>query len=290
MPGRPEGPQGPPRRQGLRPVKRLGQHLLVDLSVIDGILAAAAVTRADVVLEIGPGTGAISAGLARAGKLVAVELDPRYAEMLRKHFQGQERVQILHRDILTITPAELRELLATDPPPRARKCVANIPYYITGPILSLLLNEEAFLERPLTAEVPLFDDILLMVQKEVGERILARPGTRAWGALSVKVQYAAEVEPVLDVPRWAFKPPPQVDSAIVRLRPRREPPVQIANPRLFWRLVEAIFRTRRKTLRNSLKAAGYPVPPQLDDRVRGETFGLAELARLADTIDRMRQP
>lgn len=261
---------------GIHTSKKLGQNFLVDENVVSNIVAAAAVSATDTVMEIGPGIGTLTQGLAESGaNVVAVELDQRLVEVLAKTLDGYENVRIIHGDILRIDIP--REISA-----KTYKVVANLPYYITTPIIMRLLEQKLPIELLVT-----------MVQKEVAERMVAAPGGKDYGALSVAVQYYSEPEIMFTVPPAAFIPSPAVESAVIRCKVRTEPPVKVQSEKTFFRVVRAAFSQRRKTLANTLKAAGIPAPDVkiiliqagIDGMRRGETLALAEFASIADAWD-----
>jgi 16S rRNA (adenine1518-N6/adenine1519-N6)-dimethyltransferase len=261
------------RAFGLHASKRLGQNFLVDEAVVDGIVAAAGVKAGEAVLEIGPGIGTLTQGLLEAGaRVVAVELDRRLVTVLAETLSGYENVRVVHGDILKIDI--LREM-ATVP----FKVVANLPYYITTPILMLLL------EQRIPATV-----LVAMVQKEVAARMVAAPGGKDYGALSVAVQYYTAPEIAFVVPPQSFVPAPAVESAVIRCVVRNRPPVALAEEAAFFRVVKATFAQRRKTLANALKGAGLApadtaamlAAAGIDGGRRGETLSLAEFAAVAN--------
>ncbi|WP_071992179.1 16S rRNA (adenine(1518)-N(6)/adenine(1519)-N(6))-dimethyltransferase RsmA, partial [Leptolyngbya sp. PCC 6406] len=250
-----------------RPRKRFGQHWLRSEVILDRIVAAAALGLCDRVLEIGPGTGLLTQRLmAQAGSVVAVEVDRDLCRRLRSQFGDRETFELIEGDVLKL---DLRSMLAEQPrdsqfrsdphssanpsphkasPHKAspNKVVANIPYYITGPILERLLGTIA---QP--NPYP-FESIVLLVQQEVAQRLCARPHSKAFGALTVRVQYLADCEVICPVPAKAFQPPPKVASAVVRLTPRPIPtPAQ--NPQLLAQIVTLGFASKRKMLRNNLE-------------------------------------
>ena len=267
--------------------KSLGQHFLTDRSYLAQIVAAAQLTPADVVLEIGPGTGSLTRELAaQAGHVVAVELDNRLIDPLRQAFAGQPTVTIVHGDILELEPAPLvAPWVSADSPVSHReqhpayKVVANLPYYITSAVLRHLLEATA----PPT-------QIVVLVQWEVAQRIVAEPGNLS--LLAVSVQFYAAPELVAHVPAAAFSPRPKVDSAILRLAVRAEPAVAVP-PTLFFAVVAAGFSQRRKQLLNSL-AGGLLVPKEtardwliraeIDPTRRAETLTLDEWGRLCQML------
>jgi len=225
---------------GARPRKQLGQHWLKSEAVLSQIVEAAQSDDSlsqDRLLEIGPGTGALTRRLlATSVHVTAVELDRHLCEKLRQQFQNEPKFQLIEGDILAL---DLRAV-------NAQKVVANIPYYITGPILELLLGKIA------SPNPQPFESIVLLVQKEVAQRICAEPGSRAFGALTVRVQYLAACEWVCVVPAKSFQPPPKVDSAVIKLMPRPFL-VQAKDPSKLETLVKVGFATKRKMLRNNLK-------------------------------------
>lgn len=269
---------------GFRHKKHLGQNFLIDPRVPGAIAEAAELALCDRVLEIGPGEGVLTRELAsRAGQVVAVEVDTRLASKLEALQAQFMNLRIVWADFLQTSFPELG--LEED----GCKVVANIPYYITTPILMKLLHADHLERHGIDAQQPRPERILLMVQEEVADRILAAPGSKDYGSLSIICQYAAEVSRVLAVPRSAFKPRPQVDSAVIMLRPRSTPPVDTPEPARFFKLVRAAFQQRRKTLLNALAAAGYEKPRLLeamegvgiDPGRRGETLSLGEFAQLS---------
>lgn len=259
---------------GLHMSKKLGQNFLVDELVVDGIVEAAAIQPGDTVLEIGPGIGTLTQGLAEAGgQVVAVELDRHLIQVLSKTLEGYQNVKIVHGDILKLD-------ISREIPAERYKVVANLPYYITTPIIM------RFLEERLPAEL-----LVTMVQKEVAQRMVAKPGGKDYGALSVAVQYYTEPEIMFIVPPASFIPAPAVESAVIRCTIRQEPPVNV-DEKMFFRIVKAAFAQRRKTLANGLKAAGI-APDKItavfeavgiDPKRRGETLSLEEFARISNEL------
>jgi 16S rRNA (adenine1518-N6/adenine1519-N6)-dimethyltransferase len=223
----------------IQPRKRFGQHWLKDESVLDRILSSADLQPEDRVLEIGPGTGILTRRLlAVAQSVIAVEIDRDLCAKLTQHLGHQENFHLLQGDFLHLDPIDL------DAP---NKVVANIPYNITGPILERLLGS---ISRPF---IPAYTSITLLVQKEVAERLVAVPATKAYGALSVRVHYLADCDWICEVPSRAFSPPPKVNSAVVRLRPRPLLP-PASDPQQLETLITLGFANRRKMLRNNLKS------------------------------------
>ncbi len=273
-------------RHGLRPRKRFGQNFLVDANTLAKIVSAGGVGDGGAVLEIGGGLGVLTAALAAAvgptGRVVTVEVDENLLPALAETVGETVQVRVVHADALALDwPAFLDEHF-----PAARPSViANIPYNITSPLLAAFLEQRGRFAR-----------IVLLVQKEVAARLGAKPGTPDYGALSVFAQFHARVETVGLVSRRVFFPPPDVDSAVVRLTPHAAPPVAVADEALFFAVVRAAFGQRRKALLNALsgdptlgwtreRAASALEAAGIDPQRRGETLGLTEFARLADAPD-----
>lgn len=276
----PAGTRDVIREFGLRPRRRFGQHFLINQQALERILEAAALSSADSVLEIGAGLGTLTVALAeRAGWATAVEVDAALIPPLRASVGRRPNVRIVHGDILQL---ELGTLFADG---RSRKVVANLPYNIASPLIVRLLEAPLGLSR-----------LVLTVQREVAERLAAPPGTKDYGALSVAVQYRAEVVVLGWIPPTAFYPPPEVESAIVRMDVRPEPAVAVEDERAFFAVVRASFGRRRKMLRNALVALGIEPPEAeascraagIDPRRRGETLSLPEFAALTAAVQRNR--
>lgn len=228
----------------IRPRKCFGQHWLRSQKILAQILKTAQLQPTDRVLEIGPGKGVLTRQLlSQVASLVAVEIDRDLASYLAKTLANHSNFLLIEADILTQDFRQVAEQFPEFFP--CQKVVANIPYNITGPILEKLLGTIA---SPTFA----YQEIVLLIQKEVAQRLAATPGMKAYGALSVKIQYLADCELICTVPPQAFYPPPQVDSAVVRLTPR-PCPFQVQNPRYLEKLVNLGFAQRRKMLRNNLK-------------------------------------
>ncbi|MCL2202847.1 MAG: 16S rRNA (adenine(1518)-N(6)/adenine(1519)-N(6))-dimethyltransferase RsmA [Defluviitaleaceae bacterium] len=269
-------------QQGLAPRKKWGQHFLIDTQILQKIILAAAPDETDCVLEIGPGLGALTHGLvARAGHVLAVELDKGLTEVLTHQFREQiqaKTLEILQGDVLKL---DIPALLAPHRHMR-RKVVANLPYYITTPVILRLL------ELPLA-----FSSITIMIQKEVARRMSAAPGTKDYGSLTLAVAYHATTEVVTQVPASAFMPRPEVDSAVICLRPLSAPPVAVDKALLF-KIIHAAFGQRRKTLVNALFAAGLGENKEslahaltacaLRTDIRGEALDIFQFARLTEAL------
>ena len=262
--------------------KRFGQNFLIDPHVLDKIIRAADLTREDLVLEIGPGIGTMTQRLAEAaGKVVAVEIDPKLIPVLKETLAGYENVRVINQDILKM---DIHALVREENGGRPIKVVANLPYYITTPILMGLFERH----------VPV-DTITVMVQKEVADRMQAGPGAKDYGALSLAVQYHAAPYLVANVPPNCFIPRPRVGSAVIRLTRHPEPPVQVADEKLLSALIRASFNQRRKTLLNSLNnSPEIPFTKEqiaaaidglgLSPSVRGEALTLEQFAALCASL------
>lgn len=259
----------------LRADKKLGQNFLIDEDIVRRIVQAAELTPADKVLEVGPGIGTLTQGLAESGAdVVAVELDKRLLPVLDVTLAGYDNVRIVNGDILKVDI--MQELGAEN-----FKVCANLPYYITTPIIFALLEKRLPMER-----------LVAMVQKEVAERMAAKPGGRDYGALSVAIQYFTEPEIAFIVPPSSFIPAPAVDSAVIVCKRRQKPPVEVCDEALFFRVVKAAFSMRRKMLNNALKNMGISSEQcakwlklaGVDGRRRGETLTLEDFAALTNTF------
>lgn len=260
--------------------KKFGQNFLVDTHVLGKIVEAADVGEGDFVLEIGPGIGTMTQYLCeRARQVLAVEIDKNLIPVLKETLSPYSNVEIIQGDILRQDIAEIAEKYNSGKP---IKVVANLPYYITTPIIMSLFE----------SRVPL-ENVTVMVQKEVADRMKAKPGTKDYGALSLAVQYFAEPYLAANVPPNCFIPRPRVGSAVIRLTARTEPPVSVEDEKLMFRLIRASFNQRRKTLQNAIANSGeLPYSKEETGRViqeaglapsvRGEKLGLAEFAALAD--------
>lgn len=263
--------------------KKFGQNFLIDPHVLNKIIRASEITEQDCVIEIGPGIGSVTqALLENAGKVISIEIDNQLIPILEEQFGENEKFLLVHSDVLKV---DLKELIKKEAEGRNIKVVANLPYYITTPILMRLLEEE----------LPI-DSITVMVQKEVAERLAAVPGGKQYGAITVAVNYYAEPYLVANVPRNCFMPRPNVDSAVLKLTLKKEQCVSVKNKEQFFRIIKAAFLQRRKTLLNTLMAHGNlglekeKLKQILEESgvgasTRGETLSIEEFAALSDFID-----
>ena len=262
--------------------KKFGQNFLIDGHVLDKIIAGAGVTKDDMVLEIGPGIGTMTQYLAEAaGKVVAVEIDRNLLPILQETLAEYDNVKVIHADVLSL---DLEKLVQEENGGRPIKVVANLPYYITTPIIMALFEQH----------VPLAN-VTVMVQKEVAARMKSGPGSKDYGALSLAVQYYAEPYIVANVPCNCFMPRPNVDSAVIRLTRYEEPPVQVKNEKMLFKIIRASFNQRRKTLQNGLnnsselnftkdQIAAAIAEAGFSPSVRGEALTLEQFAKLTDIL------
>ena len=270
------------QKYGFTIQKKFGQNFLIDSHVIRKIIAAAEIEKDDIVVEIGPGMGTLTQYLAEAaGKVYAVEIDKALIPILEDTLSEYDNVKIINDDILKV---DINSLVAgTDQ--KKLKIVANLPYYITTPIIMGTLEKNVNVS-----------DMVVMVQKEVAERMDASPGTKDYGALSLAVQYRAETYLAANVPPNSFIPRPGVGSAVIRLRIYDEPKVKVKNEKLMFSLIKASFGERRKTLQNGIsnyqelsftkdEVAAALREMGLDERIRGEKLTLSEFAMLSDILD-----
>ena len=259
--------------------KKFGQNFLIDTHVLEKIISAAGITKNDCVLEIGPGIGTMTQYLAEnAGHVVAVEIDRNLIPILKETLADYDNVTVINEDILRVDIKALAEEYNGGKP---IKVVANLPYYITTPIIMGLFE----------SGVPI-DNITVMVQKEVADRMKEGPGSKDYGALSLAVQYYAEPEIVANVPPNCFIPRPNVGSAVIRLTRHKEMPVEVKDPALMFKIIRASFNQRRKTLQNGLGNA--PELPYTKEQIAaaiaemGLTPSLAQFAQLSDILGEMK--
>lgn len=281
-------------RHGFRRADSLGQNFLVDRNIIEKIIDAAELTQETLVIEVGPGMGALTQLAAeKAGKVIAVEIDRHLIPVLNEVLGPIENVEIINRDILK---TDINELIVaerknfSDSGRELKRVVilGNLPYYITTPIIMGILEKEVDM-----------DTMVIMMQKEVADRIVATPGGKTYGVLSIACQFFCETNYVTTVPRTVFQPQPKVDSAVLRLDRRKELPWEIGagGRELFFKVVRAGFNMRRKTLLNALSAMGIDKTDlknilksvEIDPSRRAETLSIQEFARISNKIGRQRE-
>ena len=260
---------------GLRANKKLGQNFLINQQIIDEIIEKSQITKEDTILEIGPGLGSLTKALMQnAKRVIAVELDENMVNILKNRFNN-ENLEIINEDILKIDLNEITNKYGKI------KVVANLPYYITTPIVMKLLEEEYNIES-----------ITVMVQKEVGERLCAEPGSRDFGAVTVGVNYYSNSKIIIDVPKDNFMPVPEVDSCVIKLDILNEPPVAVKDKKRFFRLVKAAFSQRRKTINNSLASGEFSKENVLntlsklgiDAKLRAENLSIQDFANITNEL------
>ena len=268
------------KKHNVRFSKSLGQNFIINDFIIDEIIRRGEISGDDSILEIGPGIGVLTQALAEtAHQVIAVELDNKLIPILNETLEEYDNVEIIHNDILKIDVGHMIEEKMEKP----TKVVANLPYYITTPIIMKLIEEVSGIE-----------EIIVMVQKEVAQRMVSEPGTKDYGSLSVAVQYYCDAMIILDVPRDNFMPAPNVDSAVIRLIVKDEPTVEVINEEFFFKVIKGAFALRRKTLINSLSKSAIGIDKDLlkkileemgiDLRIRGEKLDINNFAELANRI------
>lgn len=269
-------------KYGFRFSKSLGQNFLIDKEVIDGIVSGAGISEEDLVIEIGPGIGVLTQAAAeKAGRVVAVEIDRNLIEIMKFTLDGLTNVKIINDNILkTDLQALIRENLGEL---KHVKILGNLPYYITTPIIMKLLSENVGAES-----------ITVMMQKEVADRLMASPGTKTYGAVSVAVQYYSKVNHIIDAPHTSFMPQPKVDSSVLRLDVLDEPLVKVENEKHYFGVVRAAFSQKRKTLLNSLGSTGAPkdvirnalAASGIEESRRAETLSLQDFAVISEELEK----
>lgn len=260
--------------------RNLGQNFLVDKNIIDDIIEGSNITEDDLVIEIGPGVGVLTAEAAqRAARVIAVEIDTSLIPILKETLAEYDNVIVINKDILK---TDLKELVREYGTGGGVKIIGNLPYYITTPIIMKILEEDVGA-----------DSITIMMQKEVADRIKSAPGKKTYGAISAAVQYYCTVEQIASAPKEVFVPRPKVDSAVLRLDVRKEPPVQLLDKSMFFKCIKSGFEQRRKTLLNSMTGAAGLAKDDvrqvledagIDSVRRIETLDLQELADLSNSM------
>lgn len=264
--------------------KKFGQNFLIDSNVLESIIRGAEITKDDFVLEIGPGIGTMTQYLCEAARqVVAVEIDKMLIPILEDTLSEYDNVEVINQDVLKV---DIKSLADEKNNGKPIKVVANLPYYITTPIIMGLFE----------SGVPI-DSITIMVQKEVADRMQTGPGSKDYGALSLAVQYYATAKVILNVSATCFMPRPNVDSAVIKLTRHKEPTVNVADEKLMFKIIRASFNQRRKTLQNGLyNSSELRIPKEktvaaleelgLTPTIRGEKLSLEEFAQLSDILGR----
>ena len=260
--------------------KGYGQNFLIDQNVVDGIIENAGVCKDDLIIEIGPGLGNLTSPLLEnAGKVICIELDPKMVSILKDRFSLYENFELINEDVLKV---DLNKIIEENSNFKTAKVVANLPYYITTPIIMKLLEDKLNLES-----------ITVMVQKEVAERLADRPGGKEVGSITYSINYYTDPEIIISVPRDSFIPAPNVDSAVIKLDVLKEPKVKVLDEELFFKIIKFSFLQKRKTLINSLSNSGLMPKDLLEEmlndlgidlRVRAEQLSLEEFAKMTDYI------
>ncbi len=279
--GNPAGTKAVLEKYNLSIQKKFGQNFLISDSVLSETVSAAGVTKEDTVLEIGPGIGTMTQYIAEAaGKVIAVEIDKMLIPILADTLSTYDNVKVINNDILKV---DIEDIVQKENGGKPIKVVANLPYYITTPILMRLLE----------SELPI-DSITVMVQKEVADRMAKKPGSKDYGALSLAVQYYTEPKMVQVVPPSCFIPQPGVDSAVIKLTCHKNPPVKVKDSKFMFSVIRAAFAQRRKTLSNGVANGNLGVTREevvaalekmgLSHSIRGEKLSLEEFAQLSDLL------
>lgn len=264
------------KKYGLRANKKLGQNFLINEEIINEIVEKADVKKNDVIIEIGPGLGSLTAKLLEnAKKVIAIELDPNMSKILKERFSLYDNFELIENDVLKVN---LQAIISEY---ESVKVVANLPYYITTPIIMKLLEDKLKLKS-----------ITVMVQKEVGERFCAKPNSKEYGAITISINYYTKPEIIIDVPKDNFEPMPEVDSCVIKLDVRNVPPVELKNEKEFFNLIKAGFSQRRKTINNSLASMGISKEKiknvleklGIDSKLRAENLTMEQFADISNNM------
>ncbi len=263
--------------------KKLGQNFLIEDSVVNKTVESANITKKDLVIEIGPGLGTLtSLLLEKAKKVIAIELDERMVTILKERFALSSNLEIIQKDILQIDLKQLLEQEKKESEIQKIKVVANLPYYITTPIIMKLLEDKLPVET-----------ITIMIQKEVADRLTALPGEKLAGAITYSVNYYAEARKIIEVPKESFLPVPEVESTVIELKLREKPKVMVQNEKKFFALIKTSFMQRRKTFLNGVSNGGFAEKEQLKqilqelnlpENIRGENLSLEQFAQIANQL------
>lgn len=263
--------------------KSLGQNFLIHDEVIHQTVESATISKDDLIIEIGPGLGILTQELLeKAKKVIAIELDNRMVSILQDRFSFYQNFELIAQDVLKVNLKEIVEREKRENGIKEVKVVANLPYYITTPIIMKLLEENLAIES-----------ITVMVQKEVAQRLVAHPSEKLAGAITYSVQYYCTTKQIIDVPKESFLPAPEVESAVIQLTLRKEPPVQVQNKENFFKLIKVSFMQRRKTFLNGVSNSGLVSKQTLKEiltelnipeTIRGENLTLEQFAQIANRI------
>ena len=266
--------------------KKLGQNFLIDSEVVQGIISTADISKDDLIIEIGPGLGTLTKYLLeKSGKVICIELDERMIKILKDRFFLYDNFQIINEDVLKVDLNNLIKEEKLGNSIKNVKVVANLPYYITTPIIMKLLEEKLDIES-----------ITVMIQKEVADRLIAKPGDRLSGAITYTVSYYAEAEKGLVVPKDSFIPEPEVTSEVIKLNIRKEPAIRVKNEQLLFKVIKQAFSQRRKTLVNALASSSIFESKDevikllnaigIDEKVRGENLTLEQYGKIVEYCDK----
>jgi 16S rRNA (adenine1518-N6/adenine1519-N6)-dimethyltransferase len=272
------------KKYGITANKKLGQNFLIDENVVQSIVDASNITKDDLIIEIGPGLGTLTAKLLeKAGKVIAIELDERMMKILKDRFYFANNFEIINEDVLKVDLSSIIKENKKEFELKNAKIVANLPYYITTPIIMKLLEEKLDIQS-----------ITVMVQKEVADRLTEVPGDKKSGAITYTVYYYATSEQILTVPNNSFIPEPEVESAVIKLNIRKQPPVNIINEEKFFSLIKVAFMQRRKTLLNAVCNSSLNIDKEkmekiltelnIDLKIRGEALTIEQFAQIAEKI------
>lgn len=274
------------KKYGIRANKSLGQNFLVSDEAVERIVESAEISKEDLVIEIGPGLGTLTNELLKkAKKVIAIELDSRMVEILEERFSLFNNFEIINDDVLKVDLVNIIKSEKENNEIKEAKIVANLPYYITTPIIMKLLESRLDLES-----------ITVMIQKEVAERLCAIPGEKQSGAITYSVYYYAEAYKVLKVKNTSFIPAPEVDSEVIKLKIRKEPPIKVESEKKLFKIIKYAFMQRRKTLLNALSKCDLFKNKEeikkifdeldFDERIRGEELSLEDFAKIANKIEK----
>jgi len=272
------------KKYGINANKSLGQNFLIDDEVVSKIVERANITNEDLVIEIGPGLGTLTNELLKkAKKVIVVELDERMIKILKDRFSLYDNIEIINQDILKVNLNDIISKEKKEIGIKNAKVVANLPYYITTPIIMKLLEGKSDIET-----------ITVMIQKEVADRLCETPGGKLSGAITYSIYYYAEAEKVLKVPNTSFIPAPEVDSEVIKLKIRKEPPIKVKDEEKLFKIIKYAFMQRRKTLINALQNVEMYQSKEkikkvlnklgIDERIRGEALTLEQFIEIANLI------